>query len=111
MTIDDTREQLAAYAHEAWAGWMRYLFSKSAENADGTVTIPAWAVERWQRQMNTPYIELPESEKTSDRAEAGKMLARMGFCLVCGQFPVGQSGEYPCPACGLPRLHDEQVTT
>lgn len=68
------REQLAAYAHEAWAGWMRYLFDKAEINADGTATIPTWAVERWQRQMQTPYAELPEAEKASDRAEADKML-------------------------------------
>lgn len=68
-------ESLANYAHEAWSGWMRYLFEKSTHNDDGTITIPAWAVERWQRQMNTPYVDLPESEKDSDRAEAEKMLA------------------------------------
>ena len=68
------REGLAAYAHEAWSGWMRYLFEKSQDNNDGTVTIPAWAVERWRRQMNTPYADLPEGEKSSDRNEAEKML-------------------------------------
>jgi hypothetical protein len=71
------REQLADYAHEAWSGWMRYLFEKSQANPDGTVTIPAWAVERWAQQMNTPYGSLPENEKESDRAEADKMLAIM----------------------------------
>lgn len=68
------REELAEYAHDAWSGWMRYLFEKSTKNDDGTVTIPSWAVERWTRQMNTPYDELPEEEKESDRAEADRML-------------------------------------
>lgn len=72
---DRVREKLAEYAHEAWAGWMKYLFEKSQSNADGTVTIPAWAVERWQRQMNTPYVELPNSEKRSDFDEADRMLS------------------------------------
>lgn len=36
--------------------------------------IPAWAVERWQRQMNTPYNYLPKDEKGSDKAEADKIL-------------------------------------
>jgi hypothetical protein len=27
-TRDVVREELAAYAHEAWSGWMRYMFSK-----------------------------------------------------------------------------------
>ncbi len=29
------REKLAEYAHEAWSGWMRYLFEKSERNPDG----------------------------------------------------------------------------
>lgn len=69
------REQLAEYAHEAWSGWMKYLFEKSQHNDDGTVTIPAWAVERWKRQMNTAYADLPEQEKESDRAEADEIMA------------------------------------
>lgn len=73
----DIREQLAAYAHDAWAGWMRYLFNKAQANPDGTVTLPAWAVARWQRQMNTAYADLPAAEQESDRAEADKMLAIM----------------------------------
>jgi hypothetical protein len=73
--MNQQRERLAEYAHTAWSGWMRYLFEKSTANPDGTVTIPAWAVERWQRQMQTAYADLPESEKASDRAEADAMLA------------------------------------
>jgi hypothetical protein len=70
--MDDTREKLAAYAHEAWSGWMQYLFSK-CEPADSGI-IPPWAVERWQRQMTTSYTDLPESEKASDLIEADKIL-------------------------------------
>ncbi len=84
--MSDTREALAEYAHEAWSGWMEYMFSKCdarwAEDAvymnhkpERVLMIPAWAVERWSRQMRTPYAELSESEKESDRAEADRMLA------------------------------------
>lgn len=69
------REALAAYAHDAWAGWTQYVFDKSTANPDGTVTIPAWAVKRWKRQIATAYADLPEDEKASDRAEADRMLA------------------------------------
>ncbi len=68
------QEQVADYAHEAWAGWMRYLFGKSTHQDDGTVVIPASLVDRWTRQMQTPYAELPESEKESDRKEARKII-------------------------------------
>lgn len=68
-------EKLAELAHSQWSGWMKYLFSKGTFNADGTWTMPAWAVERWKRQMETPFSELSESEQNSDRAEADKFLA------------------------------------
>lgn len=71
MKYDDP---LAAYVHEAWAGWMKYLFEKSTRNPDGTVTIPVWAVERWERQINTPYEELPEDEQRLDQDEADKIM-------------------------------------
>lgn len=83
----DVREALAEYAHEAWSGWMKYLFGKGERrgqfSADPTKyseievvwIMPAWAVERWTRQMNTSYADLPESEKESDRQEADRMLA------------------------------------
>jgi len=75
---EETREALADYAHAAWSGWMKYQFSKAEIQPDGTWIMPAWAVERWQRQMNTPYTELPEEEKASDRKEADEMLAIVG---------------------------------
>jgi hypothetical protein len=67
-------EELAAYAHDAWTGWMKYLFEQSQRNADGSVTIPSNLVARWERQMTTPYAELPEAEKESDRIEACKIM-------------------------------------
>jgi hypothetical protein len=72
--MNDLREQLAALDHEQWAGWMNYLFEKSEEGEDGSVIIPKLLVLRWKRQMNTPYTDLSEDEKESDRAEADKVL-------------------------------------
>ena len=68
------RQALAEYAHTAWAGWMRYLFSKSHMNDDGSMTIPPWAVERWSRQAGLAYDALPENEQMSDLKEADRML-------------------------------------
>lgn len=78
----DRTEALAAYAHEAWSGWMEYLFSKCTPGThdgfeDGSLVIPPWAVERWRRQASTQYSDLPEAEKQSDREEARRMLAIM----------------------------------
>jgi hypothetical protein len=75
MSRGDVRERLAEYAHAAWSGWMSYMFSKSTWHADGSVTIPPDLVERWQRQVDTRYADLPPNERDSDRAEADRMLA------------------------------------
>ncbi len=68
------RELFAAEAHKAWSGWMDYLFDKSHLSHSGETTIPRWATERWKRQAATPYSELPEQEKQSDREEADRYL-------------------------------------
>ena len=64
------QEYLSDYAHVAWSEWMKYMFEKSKQNDDGTVTIPKELVDRWTRQSGTKYSELPENEKASDRKEA-----------------------------------------
>lgn len=84
---NSTRELLSDYAHEAWCGWMKYMFSIAEINDDGTWTMPKWAVERWQRQMNTKYSELPEEEKKSDREEADKILSIELADAVNGSLP------------------------
>ena len=69
------KDELAAYSHSAWAGWMNYMFSKGIFHHDGTWTMPPEFAERWRRQSATEYMDLPESEKKSDLEEADKMLA------------------------------------
>lgn len=72
---DSAVETLAAHAHdEIWAGWMSYLFSKGHENDDGSFTIPASWYWRWKYQAQTPYTQLPEDMKESDREEARRIL-------------------------------------
>lgn len=77
MTPEERREQLAALAHAQWSGWMVYLFNLSHSNGDGSITIPANFVARWQGQIATPYEELTEREKDSDRVEADRVIALM----------------------------------
>jgi hypothetical protein len=58
------RERLAALEHEQWAHWTRHLLDHlTPEN-----------IERWRRQIDTPYDELSESEKQSDREWADRVL-------------------------------------
>lgn len=72
MNDDALREQLAAIEHERWAHWQRYLHSRCVRNPDGSLTIPADLVERWESQIATPYEELTEAEKESDRSEVAR---------------------------------------
>ena len=73
------REQLAELAHKQWSGWIYYMFGKSKLLPDGRLIIPKWAVDRWTRQADTPYAELSEKEKDSDRTEADKFIALFEF--------------------------------
>ena len=68
------REQLAQLAHEQWSGWIKHMFRQCEPTKNNELVIPRWAAERWTRQSETPYCELSEKEKDSDRAEADKFL-------------------------------------
>lgn len=77
--MNDLREKLAAMCHDQWKGWMRYIFFNCDPDRPrgwdtGNSIIPRWAVERWTRQMDTDYKDLPEDEKESDRTEADKFI-------------------------------------
>jgi len=65
---------LSDYVHQMWSRWMSHMFSKSTLNPDGTVTIPKDLVIRWQRQMLTDFVDLPDEEMESDIVEAETML-------------------------------------
>lgn len=71
---EDLIEQLAAIEHERWAHWQKYLHSQCVENDDGSLTIPANLVARWEVQIAKPYDELSEKEKDSDREQVSKYL-------------------------------------
>ena len=72
-----TVEALAAVEHERWAHWQQYLHEQCARNDDGSLTIPAPLVSRWASQMATPYAELSESEKESDREQVREYIATL----------------------------------
>ena len=69
------REKLAELAHKQWSGWIKYMWCKSKLTVPGNLIIPAWAVDRWWRQANTPYSKLSHKEQESDRTEADKFIA------------------------------------
>ncbi|WP_344653520.1 hypothetical protein [Cryptosporangium japonicum] len=76
MTLRSERliETLAAVEHERWAHWQRYLHSRGERAADGSLVLPAELVERWERQIATPFAELSDEEKESDREQVFRYL-------------------------------------
>ena len=74
-------EIMANLEHQRWSRWQKYLFSLCKKNKDGSMTIPAESVERWQRQINTMYRQLSNEEKKSDRNEAFRSLEAVHIYL------------------------------
>ena len=72
---DELREQLADVQHAIWGHWMGYMFSCGWTDWNGCWIMPADKYQRWARQMVTPYAELTEKERMSDREQADKILA------------------------------------
>jgi len=68
-------EALASIEHERWAHWQRYVHGKGQLQADGSLLIPADSVQRWERQIATPYTALSEEEKKSDRDQVQRYLS------------------------------------
>lgn len=62
-------ERLAALEHARWAHWQRYVHDRGQRMADGTLVLPADAVARWDRQMNTAFDDLSPEERESDREQ------------------------------------------
>src|SRR5713101_678307 len=67
-------EKLADKEHASWTRWMEYLFSRCLRQYDGSLVMGRTLVERWQRQVDTPYAQLTEQEKQSDRDEVAHIL-------------------------------------
>lgn len=54
-------------------------------------------------------IAVSQSEMTTSAQESGYVPDNLDDpCPHCGQVPNGQGGEFPCPLCGLPWVHDDE---
>jgi hypothetical protein len=67
-------DELAAIEHERWAHWQRYVHDHCERQQDGSLVIPAELAARWEAQIETPYVELTEREKDSDREQVRRYL-------------------------------------
>ncbi|TXM72449.1 hypothetical protein FV226_12220 [Methylobacterium sp. WL12] len=74
VLLEGLVERLAAVEHERWSHWQKYMHGKSVRQADGSLTIPAELVDRWEKQISSGYDDLSEKEKESDREQVRKYL-------------------------------------
>ncbi len=80
--LEGLLERLATIEHERWAHWQRYMHGKATKQPDGSLLIPADLVTQWERQLATPYGELSEKEKESDREQVRKYLPVIAEALT-----------------------------
>ena len=83
--LNGALETLSAIEHERWSHWQRYLHSKCSRQPNGTLVIPTELVEKWEEQIETPYADLSEKEKESDREQVRKYLSLVAKFLATSQ--------------------------
>jgi len=77
VTEEELIELLSEKEHASWSRWMDYLFNQcDLERGKNhfRYIIPHELVQRWKQQVETPYAELSEREKQSDRDEVAHIL-------------------------------------
>ena len=74
---NDKIELIADFMHDQWSHWTKHQF-KVMFNYQNWSEEKDELIERWRRQMNTPYAELSEKEKDSDREWAKKLIDLLG---------------------------------
>lgn len=71
----DRIEATSELMHDIWSRWWLYVMAKAKINKKGELVIPQTYTERWNRQLQTPYMQLSEAEKESDRKLAYEILS------------------------------------
>ena len=80
--LDVALDELAAVEHERWAHWQRYMHDKGERRCDGSLLIPAELVERWEKQIATPFSDLSEVERNSDREQVRRYVPLVADILA-----------------------------
>lgn len=66
---DKLIEKLSELEHEQWSHWTKYMLDNLTQKN----------IEKWKKQINTPYAELSEEEKESDRIWARKTIKTIAY--------------------------------
>lgn len=89
--VQELTEELAAIEHDRWSSWQRFMHGKCFKHLDGSLTIPADLVEKWNRQMNTSYADLTEKEKESDREQVYRYLPLVESFIAKHSIPSNRA--------------------
>lgn len=95
----DKREALAALEHDQWAHWTGHMLDVLEPllaygrgvtevfyaDVDAKAIKSLEALQRWERQIQTPYADLTEKEKDSDREWADKVLTELDRAAKSGE--------------------------
>lgn len=113
-------EKLAAIEHERWADWQKWMHDKkvyayacdACADQASIFRVPVEDMHRWNKQIETPYAELSEQEKRSDRDQVMRywpLLSRYiqkerqkaveDFVAFLDEWPLAE------PLLGSPRQH------
>ncbi len=67
--MSELREKLAELEHQQWCHWTKYFLDNLMDEEDLKKNINKWA-----KQAITPYEDLSEKEKDSDREWADRVI-------------------------------------
>ena len=81
LDLETLRQHLAAIEHQRWADWQRWMHEQCARRPNGALIIPAELVERWERQIATPFEQLSEAEQRSDMEQVDRYWPLIGPAL------------------------------
>ncbi|MGE0409903.1 MAG: hypothetical protein AB7P23_11665 [Amphiplicatus sp.] len=81
-------EDLADIEHQRWAHWQQYVHGKGMKLDDGSLLLPPDLVAQWEKQISTPYKQLTEKEKESDREQVRKYLPIIVRALSLGKLDL-----------------------
>jgi hypothetical protein len=71
--LDTLREKLADIEHQRWADWQKWCNAVIREHIDSPKATEA-RLKLWDKQIATPYKDLTEQEKDSDREQVDRYL-------------------------------------
>jgi hypothetical protein len=99
---DELVEKLAEVEHQRWADWQKYLHGKCETMQPlgyEIKAIPFHSWHHWERQIATPYSDLSEQEKQSDREQ----VARYWSLIVAfvADWLAASVADYPDDVVGL----------